>query len=457
MQQIYDYVNQNKSRFIDELKEFLRFQSVSTDPAFKKEVDACSHFVKALLTQIGFPTITIYPTEGHDVVYAEWIHNTDLPTVLFYGHYDVQPADPYELWTTPPFEPTIRNGQIVARGASDDKGQVMCHLKAIESLIQTHGRLPVNVKVIIEGEEEVGSRHLYQWVLDHQEMLAADVLVVSDTPMISDTQPSLSIGLRGLIYFEITATTANTDLHSGQHGGAVPNAITELVHILSKLKSEDGIIQVPGIYDSVQPISPALKAEIDKIPHSDANYQAELGIKHCPGEPGYTSIERRWFRPTFDINGIWGGYTGIGAKTVIPCKASAKISMRLVHHQNPKEITQKLTEYLKEITPSYVDLKITDIKADFPSNPFLADITHPSIATACSAIEWGFGTKPVLQGEGGSVPIVSFIQTKIGMPAVLMGFNLPYDNIHAPNEQFSLDRYIKGILTVSHFLTHFKR
>lgn len=456
MHPILNYVNTNKSRFITELSEFLSYKSVSTDPSFKADVDDCADFVITLLTQIGFPTIKRYPTQGHAVVYAEWIHNPSLPTVLFYGHYDVQPADPYDLWITPPFEPAIREGQIIARGASDDKGQVMCHLKAIETLVRTNGTLPVNVKVIIEGEEEIGSRNLYKWVMDHQEMLSADVLVVSDTPMIAEDTPSLSIGLRGLIYFELTVTTANTDLHSGQHGGAVPNAITELVQILSKLKTEDGIIQVPGIYESVHPISPQLKAELDKIPHSDALYQQELGTKACPGEPGFSSLERRWFRPTLDINGIWGGYMGVGAKTVIPCKASAKISMRLVHHQNPKEITQKLMDYLKQITPSYVDLDITDIKADFPSNPFIADITHPSITTACNAIEWGFGKKPVLQGEGGSVPIVSFIQSNLGIPAVLMGFNLPYDNIHAPNEQFSLDRYIKGILTISHFLTHFK-
>jgi len=452
MEKIENYIHTHYDHFIDTLKTFLRFDSVSTDPTFKPSVDACSEWVHAHLTQMGFPIVTTYPTQGHPIVYAEWIVDPSKPTVMCYGHYDVQPAEPYDLWITPPFEPTIRNGHIVARGASDDKGQVMCHLNAIESIIKTEGAPPVNIKILIEGEEEIGSANLYQWVLEHKDLLKADILFVSDTPMISEEQPSLSIGLRGLIYFEVTLTTANTDLHSGQHGGAVPNAITELVTLLSKLKHPDGSIAVPHVYDHVRPISPELKTHLSKIPHSDADYQAELGTTACPGEPGFSSLERRWFRPTLDINGIWGGYTSAGAKTVIPCKASAKLSMRLVHDQNPKEITTLLTTYITQLAPPHTKIAIKDIKANYPSTPYLADISHPIIHAAKTAITYGFNTAPVLQGEGGSIPIVSFMQTHLGLTPVLMGFNLPYDNIHAPNEQFSLTRFKKGILSTAYFL-----
>ncbi len=448
MHSVLSYIDQNQDRFLQELKAFLRIASISTDPAYKSDMLLCASSVQQQFIDIGLENVQVFPTEGHPIVYGEWLHAPGKPTVLFYGHYDVQPPDPLALWVSPPFEPTVREGQLYARGASDDKGQVWCHLKSIEAWLKTQGQLPVNVKVIIEGEEEIGSKHLFKFISEHTELLKSDVALVSDTPMIAQDVPSICFSLRGLVYLELKVTGCTSDLHSGQHGGAVPNPINALATIISKLKDTQNRVTIPGFYDDVLPISDTLHHDILALPHSDETYLKDLGAKALCGEEGFTTLERRWLRPTLDCNGIFGGYTGEGEKTVIASHATVKLSMRLVANQDPYKITKAFRDFLPSITPPEVTVEVKEYSGAFAArvNP-----EHPAIEAAKKALESAFGVPARLQGEGGTVPIVNEFEKKLGIQTVLMGLNLANDNIHAPNERFSLSNFYRGIKASAHF------
>lgn len=433
------------SVYLEELCEFLRIPSVSTDPKCAASVKDAAEWVKVALKRSGFSRVERLETDGFPVVYAEWLGKPDRPTVLFYGHYDVQPPEPLHLWDSPAFEPVVREGQLVARGVSDDKGQIFCHFKALERLFKKTGELPVNIKILIEGEEEIGSPSLAKFIESHRELLAADLLVVSDTPMFARNKPSVCTSLRGLVYFQIEVRSANSDLHSGQHGGAVPNAIQVLVEMLSQMKDEKGHILIPGFYDDV------IDYGLDQLNFDEAAYQEALGCAGLVGEEGYTVLERRWYRPTLDINGIQGGYTGEGAKTVITCEAFAKLSCRLVANQDPVKIAQQVEAYLNSLAPSYASVTVQNLTAGHEAGAVLVDADHVGVKAAMNALESVWGVKPVLQGEGGSIPVLTTFQKLLGLSPVLMGLNLPEDKIHAPNEQFSLENFKNGILVAEAF------
>jgi acetylornithine deacetylase/succinyl-diaminopimelate desuccinylase-like protein len=439
-----DYLAAHRQRHRDDLIALLRIPSVSTDPAHQADVRACAGWLAAHLRDIGLPTVEVLPTAGHPVVYAEWLGAPGRPTVLIYGHYDVQPAEPLELWATPPFEPTIRDGQIYARGATDDKGQFFTHVKAVEALLATAGRLPVNVKFLIEGEEEIGSVNLAPVIEQYRDRLAADVAVVSDTPMSGRGQPSLCYGLRGLVYLEITVTTAGRDLHSGQYGGAVPNPILALAHLLSACKTPDGRITVPGFYDEVAPLTPAERESLAALPFDEAALRRDLELAALPGEPGYTTLERLTARPTLDANGIWGGFTGAGSKTVIPCQAHAKLSCRLVPDQDPAVIAGRIEAHLHAACPPGARVAVRRLGL---AEPVLTPLDHPATQAAARALEAAYGVAPFFTREGGSIPVVATFRRLLNLPTVLVGFGLPDEPLHAPNERFDLDNYERGACT----------
>lgn len=446
-----EYISQNKEVFLEELFEFLRFSSVSADPIYKNDVDACALFLKDYLVSIGLTKTVIYQTSGHPIIYSEYISDPHKPTVLFYGHYDVQPVDPLNLWTSPPFEPQIREGQIYARGVSDDKGQVFCHLQAIKTLLQITGTLPVNFKCIIEGEEEIGSKSLFPFVEEHKDLLKADAAVISDTPMYQATQPSICFSLRGLLYTELVITGPNRDLHSGQLGGVVQNPIQALAYVLSKLKTEDQIVQIPEFYRDVIDLPVSLREKIARLNPDSELLRQNLGVSSLVGEDGYDSNERRWFRPTLECNGMISGFTGEGAKTVIPSVAKAKISMRLVGNQNPEHIYTQFKDFLDKIMPEGVTYELI---CHSMAKPAMVDPNAPAIESALQALKDVHGVDAILQGEGGTVPIVNVFKESLGLDSVLMGFNLPDDNIHSPNEKFSLKNYYDGIESALRFYIH---
>ncbi len=448
MQKTIDYIQNQKDAFLDELKVFLSFPSVSTDPMYKKDVDSCASYVKNHLEKIGMHKTTLYKTSGHPIIYSEHISDPKKPTVLFYGHYDVQPADPLDLWISEPFKPTIRDGQIYARGVSDDKGQVFCHLQAIEALIKTTGTLPINFKCLIEGEEEIGSQSLFAFVEQNKDLLKADAAIISDTPMYSHTQPSICFSLRGLLYTELVIQGPNRDLHSGQLGGIIQNPIQAMAVVLSKLKDEDQIIQIPEFYNDVTVLPESLRKKTASLERDDEGLRKNLDASEFVGEEGFDTNERRWFRPTLDCNGIIGGFTGDGAKTVIPSTARAKISMRLVANQNPDHIFAQLETYLKTIMPKGVSYKLSKHSG---AKPAMVNPDTPAMASALQALKEVHGVEPVLQGEGGTIPIVNVFKETLGLDTILMGFNLPHDNIHSPNEKFSLENYYKGIESAARF------
>jgi len=445
------YLEANKQRFLNELLELLRIPSVSADSTFKADVRRAAEYVREKLTAAGMDNAQLYETPGHPVVYAEKIVDPALPTVLVYGHYDVQPADPYELWQSPPFEPTIRNERIYARGACDDKGQFYMHIKAIESMMATDG-LPCNVKVMIEGEEEVGSDHLGTFVAANRDMLKADVILISDTSIISNETPSLEIGLRGLSYVEVEVTGANRDLHSGVYGGAVANPINVLAKMIASLHDENGHITIPGFYDKVVDLSDAERAELAKAPFNLDEYKADLGIKDVEGEAGYSTNERTSIRPTLDANGIWGGYTGEGAKTVLPSKAFAKISMRLVPNQTPDEITELFTKHFTAIAPDSVTVKVTPHHGGLP---YVTPTDSVEFEAAVKAFEDAWGKKPIPTRGGGSIPIVALFEQELGVKSILMGFGLDSDALHSPNESYGLFNFYKGIETIPYFYKNY--
>ena len=444
-------IEQHKQRFLDELFELLRIPSVSTDSANKHDVLRAAEFLAGKLREAGADNVEICPTPGNPIVYGEKIVDPQLPTVLVYGHYDVQPADPIDLWTTPPFEPTIRDGKIYARGACDDKGQTYLHIKAFETMMQ-QGGVPCNVKFMLECEEEIGSVNLGWFVRNNKEKIKSDVILISDTGMISNEIPSITVGLRGLSYMEVEVTGPNRDLHSGLYGGAVPNPINILADMIASLKDEKGRITIPGFYDKVAELSAADRAAMAEAPFSLEEFKREIGLKDIVGEEGYSTTERVSIRPTLDVNGIWGGYTGQGAKTVIASKAYAKISMRLVPHQTSDEITELFTRHFQSIAPPSVHVKVTPHHG---GEPVVIPTDSIGYQAASRAYEDTFGRKPVPMRGGGSIPIVAMFKQELGLDSIMMGFGLDSDAIHSPNEHFGVFNYLKGIETVPLFYRYF--
>lgn len=443
------YAQQHRARFLAELEEFLRIPSISTLPERQPDVERAALWLKERLLAAGFPTARLISTPGHPVVYAEWITATDAPTVLIYGHYDVQPPDPLELWHTPPFEPTIVGEDIFARGAADDKGQLYAHIKALECYKMTVGRPPLNIKCLFEGEEEIGSPHLEPFIREHAELLAADVAIVSDTHILGKDIPSIIYGLRGLAAVEVEVRGPERDLHSGIYGGAVHNPIHALCEMIARLHDGNGRVMVPGFYDAVRELTPEERAELARVPFEREAWLHEAGVRSEWGDPAYTIIERTTARPTLDVNGIWGGYTQAGTKTVLPATAHAKISIRLVPDQEPQEIMQRLRDYLLEIAPPTVQVQVNFLAG---SRGVVVRRDGPAIQAAAQAYAEVFGQQPVFVRAGGSIPVVTLFQELLGMETVLLGFGLPDDRLHAPNEKFHLPNFYRGIETIIRFM-----
>ncbi|HEV8146848.1 MAG TPA: dipeptidase [Bryobacteraceae bacterium] len=447
------FIEKNKERFLEELFSFLRIPSVSTDPDHKADVARAAQFVADSLKTAGLENIEVIPTAKHPLVYADWMHAPGKPTVLCYGHYDVQPPDPLSEWKSPPFEPTLRDGNIYARGSADDKGQMYMHVKAVETLLATSGKLPVNVKFLIEGEEEVGGESVAKYVADNPAKLKADVALVSDTELYAEGIPTLCVGLRGLVYTEIEARGPSRDLHSGMYGGAAPNAVFGLVELLAKLKNADGEIQIPGIYDEVEPPSTAEKHSWSMLPFDEAEFlRDEVGSTQLTGEPVFTVLERVWARPTLEVHGIAGGFTGAGAKTVIPAKATAKVSIRLVPKQDPQKVIAAYKKFVAEATPAGIQTEVRVLSAG-PAISVNPD--HPAIAVAAKAFEDILGRETVFVRSGGSIPIVGDFAKHLKIPTILMGFGLPDDGLHSPNEKYKLANYYAGIMTIAHFFEQY--
>ena len=443
------FARQNQPRFLEELKALLRIPSISTLPEHKGDCRRAAESVAAELKRIGLENLRLIETEGHPLVYADWLRAAGKPTVLVYGHYDVQPPDPLDEWLSPPFEPTVRNGNIYARGAVDDKGQVWAQVKALESLL-AGGSLPLNVRVLFEGEEEVGGEGIARFVASKPAELAADFALVSDTEMFAPGLPTLCVGLRGMIYTELEVRGARSDLHSGMYGGAAPNPFIALAQILARLKDEDGHILIPGFYDDIIPPSPEELAAWRSLPFDEEQYRiAEVGSRELVGEAGYSVLERTWARPTVDVHGMPGGFTGAGAKTVIPAKAVAKVSMRLVPGMTPAKAFQLYKGYVERIVPPGVDVEVRLIHS---GDPCLIPVDNPYIKAATLALGEVWGKDTVFIRSGGSIPIVGDFDRFLGLPSVMMGFGLPDDNIHAPNEKFKLKNYELGIESVIRFL-----
>jgi acetylornithine deacetylase/succinyl-diaminopimelate desuccinylase-like protein len=451
VQHIDTYIESNKDRFIDELLDLLRIPSVSADPKYKADVARCAEEVKKRMVEAGLEKVEVCPTAGHPIVYGERIIDPKLPTVLVYGHYDVQPPDPLDLWHSGPFDPVIKEGMIYARGSADDKGQFYMHVKAIETMMKSGG-LPCNVKVMIEGEEEVGSDNLGLFVSANKEKLKADVVLISDTSMIANDVPSINTGLRGLSYLEVEVTGPNRDLHSGVYGGAVANPINALCEMIASLHDQDRRITIPGFYDTVAELSAAERAALAEAPFNEEDYKKDLDIDAVRGEKGYTSEERSSIRPTLDVNGIWGGYIGEGAKTVLPSKAYAKISMRLVPNQKSDAITKLFQDHFVKIAPPGVKVVV---KPHHGGEAAVTPIDSPAYLAASKAMEDTFGKKPIPTRGGGSIPIVALFEQELGLKTVLFGFGLDSDNIHSPNEKYGVFNYLQGIRSITRFFHHY--
>ena len=453
MSDTQSYIQQNKQRFLDELIELLKIASISADPAYNQDVLNCADAVAKHLANAGADQVEICETKGYPVVYGEKIINPELPTVLVYGHYDVQPADPLELWESGPFEPVVKKtelhpeGAIFARGSADDKGQFFMHVKAFEAMMKTNS-LPCNIKFIIEGEEEVGSVSLAGFLEENKEKLSCDVILISDTHIYSNEQPTVTTGLRGLSYMEVEVEGPNRDLHSGLYGGAVPNPINVLAEMIAKLHDEEGRITIDGFYDNVEIVSAEDRAEMNKLKDNPEEFKKSIGLSGVEGETGYTTLERTSIRPTLDVNGIWGGYTGEGAKTVIPSKAFAKISMRLVPYQTDEEITEKFTKYFEKIAPASVKVKVTPHHGGIP---YVLQSNTKEFQAAKKAMEKAFGKEVLPYRSGGSIPITSLFEKILGAKSVLMGFGLDSDAIHSPNEHYGLYNFYKGIESIPYF------
>jgi acetylornithine deacetylase/succinyl-diaminopimelate desuccinylase-like protein len=446
------YIDSNQERFLEELKDFLRIPSISADPEYTAETRRAAEYVADEARRLGLDNVAIHDTPGHPVVYADWMKAPGKPTVLIYGHYDVQPVDPLELWTDPPFEPTVRGDEIYARGSIDDKGQVHMHMKAIEALISTRGELPVNVKLIIEGEEEVGSPNLVPFIEQQKDLLACDAVMISDTTMYDYDMPSVTYGLRGLAYFELHVVGPDRDLHSGMFGGAVANPINALCELIAAMKDEKGRIQLPGFYDDVIDVSSQERSELGRLPYNVDDFTKMIDIPETAGEAGYTDLERLWARPTLDVCGIWGGYQGEGAKTVLPSKAAAKVSMRLVANQDYTKIGDQLRAFVEAHKPAGVTVEVVELHGGPPA---LTPVDSLPVKAALSALEGAFGVKPFLIRSGGSIPVVADFERILGAPVVLMGFGLPDQNAHSPDEKMNLKNYYRGIKSAALFLDRF--
>ena len=442
------YIDSKREEHLNELKEFLRIPSVSTKSEHKKDIERAAHWVAEKLSAAGLENIEITPTKMHPVVYGESLHAPGKATVLFYGHYDVQPAEPLDLWTSPAFEPTVRDGSLFGRGTADDKGQVHIHLKALEALKNATGRLPVNVKVIVEGEEEVGSVNLWDFMTKNRERLKSDALIVSDTAMLAKGVPSITYGLRGLNYYQVEITGPAQDLHSGVFGGAVPNPLTVLSELIARLHDKNFRVTVPDFYKDVAQVSAAERKALNGLPWKEKEFRKTVGATALCGEKGYSIVEQLWTRPTLEVNGMWGGYIGEGAKTVIPSKAYAKLSTRLVPNQNPAKIAKLVERYIRALLPK-------SVKCDFQvlstGKPWVAPYTDPIFQRAIHSLETGFGKKAVFIREGGSIPFVTQMHDTFKVPCVLLGFGLPDENAHAPDEHILLENYFGGIKSVALF------
>jgi acetylornithine deacetylase/succinyl-diaminopimelate desuccinylase-like protein len=443
MTNVIDFIHTNRDRYLRELGQFLAIPSISALPEHAGDVRACAGWVSQEMQRVGLENVRVCETAGHPVVYGDWLHAAGAPTILFYGHYDVQPVDPVDLWESPPFEATIREGEIYARGAADDKGQVFMHLKAIEAHLKNGGRLPVNIKLLIEGEEEVGSASLDVFVADNRALLDADVVVISDSAMFDHGVPSICYALRGLAYFQIDLVGTASDLHSGVFGGAVANPAMVLAQILAQMKDRGGRVKIPGFYDDVRELSEEERAQWRTLPFNEKQYRNELGAPKLFGETGFSVLERVWARPTFEVNGLLSGFTGEGSKTVIPARAMAKVSMRLVPDQDPDKIATLFEKYLRKVAPATVKVTLTRMHG---GKPWITGLDSPYIQAAGRAIEKGFGKSPVFCREGGSIPVVSTFQRELGLPAVLFGVGLPDENAHAPNERLDLNNFHNGIV-----------
>src|SRR5579884_3581738 len=443
-----EYIDSQRDQHLAELYDFLRIPSVSAKSEHKPDIERAARWVADKLKVAGFKTVEVVPTAMHPLVYAESLEAPGKPTVLFYGHYDVQPPEPLELWTSPAFEPAVRGANLYARGTADDKGQVHIHLKALESLYKVDGKFPINIKVLIEGEEEVGSVSLWDFVQKNKEKLKADALVVSDTSMLGKGVPSITYGLRGLNYYQIELTGPERDLHSGVYGGAVPNPLTILTELFAKLHDKNFRVAVPGFYNDVAVVSRAERKALNKLPFKEKEFRKTVGAPALCGEKGYTVVEQLWIRPTLELDGIWGGYTGEGAKTVIPSKAHAKFSTRLVPNQDPAKISKLVERHIRKLLPKQVKC---DFQVLSTGKPWVAPYTHPYFEIAHKALETGFGKRAVFIREGGSIPFVTQMHDTFKVPCLLMGFGLPDENAHAPDEHILLENYFGGIKAIAHF------
>ena len=444
MDNVIDFINVNRERYLDELKAFLAIPSISALPQHAGDVKRCAEWCGDEMRRIGLQNVRLVNTPGNPVVYGDWLGAPGAPTILFYGHYDVQPVDPLELWESPPFEATIRDGEIYARGSADDKGQVFMHFKAIEAHLKQNGKLPVNMKIILEGEEEVGSVNLDNFIRDHKSELGADVVVISDSGMFARGVPSICYGLRGLVYFQIDLRGSSTDLHSGSFGGAVANPAFVLAQIIAQMKDRGGRIRIPGFYDDVVALQEEERKAWATLPYNEKQYKKDFGIPKVFGETGYTTLERTWARPTFEVNGLLSGFTGEGAKTVLPALAMAKVSMRLVPNQMPDKIADLFDAHVRALAPKTVELKVTRMHG---GKPWMTSYDNPFVQAAGRAIERGFGRRPVFTREGGSIPVVSTFQEELGLPSVLFGVGLPDENAHAPNEKLDVANFHGGIIS----------
>jgi acetylornithine deacetylase/succinyl-diaminopimelate desuccinylase-like protein len=442
MDNVMAHIDRHENDYVEELKEFLRIPSISTSPEHKQDVQRCAEYVAGQMRKIGLNNVQVFATPGHPLVFGEWLDAPGKPTVLYYGHYDVQPVDPVDLWDNNPFDPTIRNGYVYARGSSDDKGQVFLNFKAVEAHMKVNGRLPINIKFLIEGEEEVGSSHLDEFIKSHKDLLKADVVMISDTSMFADEVPSITYGLRGLCYMQVEMTGPVRDLHSGVYGGAVANPVNELSNLIAKLKDRNGKITIPGFYKKVRPLSRKERDAYKKLPFNRSRYLKELGIKDTFGEKGYSILEQVSARPTLDCNGIWGGYQGEGAKTVLPSRAGAKISMRLVPDQTPEETARLFEKYVKKLCPRTMQIKVTALHGGHPA---MIDIGSKEIQAAGNAMAKVFKKKPLFAREGGTIPVVASFERFLGLKSVMLGYGLDSDAIHSPNERFKLANFHRGI------------
>lgn len=446
---IQTYFHNHREQHLNELNELLRIPSISALSAHKEDVQRAAEWIAEALRKSGMDNVEIHSTQGHPIVYADHLHAPGKPTVLVYGHYDVQPVDPLNLWETPPFEPSIRNGKLYARGATDDKGQIFLHIKAVEALLQLDKELPVNLKFCIEGEEEITSPHLPSFLEEHQAKLAADVILISDTALLAPGKPAICTGLRGLCSLEVSVFTANTDLHSGTFGGGVPNALHALSSLIASLHDEEGRVAVEGFYEGVSELTEELRQEFAKQQFDEEKLKADLGLEALYGEEGFTFVERTGARPTLEVNGMYGGFQGEGSKTVIPKEAHAKITCRLVGDQDPQDVLNKIERHLHSRLQQGARLNIVQIEK---ARAFSIDPAHPLLQQAADAYEAVYGTRALFTSDGGSIPIVETFSRILSAPAVMMGFGLPDENLHAPNEHFNLENFDKGLLTIAHYL-----